>query len=235
MTTPFTQKIQNLAAGTIVQLFEIDLTSLGGTFFRWTPSTDEKMQPIVWRGNTYQPAPISASGFEMNAKGQFPRPKLQVSNVLQLAEPAVSQYNEMLGCTVTRWRVFAENLDHGTEPDPNAHFPVDIYSIDRRSDHNAIYIEWELASVLDQQGKQLPARQILRSCSHTYRVWDTVNNKFIYGTCPYSGTACFDINGNSTTSQNDVCSKQFGTGCKKRFGTAELPFQGFLGIAKQSQ
>lgn len=232
---PFTQRIQESNVGVIVELFEIDLTAFGGTFFRWTPSTDANQQPIKWRGNEYLPAPIMATGYEMNSKGQFPRPKLQVANVLQLAESAVNQYGELLGAIVTRWRVFAVNLDTGTEPDWNAHFPVDIYAIDRRSNHNSIYIEWELASILDQQGKKLPGRQVLRSCSHSYRTWDAVAGKFIYGSCPYSQAASFDINGNTTTSDKDVCSKHFGTGCKTRFGTDELPFMGFLGIAKQTQ
>lgn len=238
--TTLQEKIQKPSVGNFIELYHIDMTALsteGGHFF-FTPSLKQSdMQPPIWRGQQYTPFPVEGEGFETNAKGQFPRPKLRISNVLRLAEGVVTELNELIGATVTRWRVFEENLDNGTDPDSNAHFPPEIFKIDRRSGHNALWIEFELASFIDQEGKELPGRQVLTVCSHTYRVYDADLGDFNYKnvTCPYIGTQYFDINGSAVSKQNDVCSHKFGSGCRLRFGREPLPFRGFLGVKKQGE
>lgn len=232
----FKGTIQGSSLGDLVELYDVDLNPLGyNLIFRWVPSVNPDDSPIMWRGNAYYPTPILGSGFESTAQGQFPRPKLQVSNALRLAESAVKEYDELLGAEVTRWKVFKENLDNGSDPDQNAHFPLEVYRVDRRSDHNAVYIEFELASSLDQEGIKIPRRQVLRVCTHTYRKWNATTGTFDYTdvTCPYASAACFDKNGNPTSEGNDSCSKQFVTGCRARFGSADLPFRGFLGVQRR--
>ena len=54
-------------------------------------------------------------------------------------------------------------LDNGATPNPDVHFVPDIYTIDRKSAQTKILIEFELAAILDQQGKVIPARQIIAS------------------------------------------------------------------------
>jgi len=51
---------------------------------------------------------------------------------------------------------------YGT-PDPNAEFPQEIYSIDRKSTENREIVEFELASVLDLAGITCPKRQCTRA------------------------------------------------------------------------
>ena len=103
------------------------------------------------------------------------------------------------------------------------------------------YVEWELRSVLDLEGKYIPKRVCLRNiCTHRYRIWRVNEDleeggQFDYSCteCPYTGTVYFNKNGERTNlPSEDSCGKKL-SDCKKRFGeTAELPFGGFPGMTR---
>ena len=197
-------------------------------------NTAEAIKVPVWGGNTYTPIPIRAEGFEKTGQGKFPRPKLSFSNITGAGSQVMQQYGDIRGAQVTRTRMYADNLDNGLDPDALASYAPDVFRILRRSQQNRLGIEFELGSVLDQQGARLPARQVLRDvCPWRYRAWNANTAQFDYATgddgCPYTGSAYFDINGNTTADPaEDKCSQKLGTGCRARFGTsAELPFGGF--------
>jgi len=132
---------------------------------------------IVWAGDTYQRFPIQAEGFAFQ-KGQLPRPTLTVSNALGTITAILLNVNEtttgndLTGATVTRIRTLAKFLDavnfpsnvnpYGT-PDPNAEFPQEIYSIDRKSAENREVVTFELAAVIDLAGIRAPKRQCTRA------------------------------------------------------------------------
>jgi len=132
---------------------------------------------IVWAGDTYQRFPIQAEGFAFQ-KGQLPRPTLTVSNALGTITAILLNVNEtttgndLTGATVTRIRTLAKFLDavnfpnnvnpYGT-PDPNAEFPQEIYSIDRKSAENREIVTFELAAVIDLAGIRAPKRQCTRA------------------------------------------------------------------------
>lgn len=184
--------------------------------------------PIKWRGNSYQPRPVNVSGIEVTADGQIPRPKIEMSNVLGFGSQLCRDYNDLVGATVTRWMTYARFLDDGITPDENAYGPVQQFTIDQKVNHDNLVIEWEMASVLDQQGMVLPARQVIRDgCQLSYRVWN--GSAFIYssGGCPYTGGNYFEQNGDATVDPVlDQCS-QNSAGCKLRFPTGPIPFGGF--------
>ena len=190
----------------------------------------------MWRGNTYLPTPFTAEGFETNSSGTLPRPKLRVSNILGVLKSEMLQYNNLIGAKVTRWRTFAKHLDTGIDPDPDVYFPPDIYRIDRKASEDSSWIEFELSTVLDQQGVMLPRRQVLRStCTHVYRVYNPALAQFDYSkaTCPYADTRYYDERGNSTLlPAEDQCSKLVSTGCKKRFVNEALPTRAFPGVGR---
>src|SRR3954471_15038558 len=75
-------EIQKLAPSAMIELFELDATSVGGSVIRFHAGTNQLRQDIVWQGDTYNRFPIEATGFEFNGQGQFPRPKIRVSNIL---------------------------------------------------------------------------------------------------------------------------------------------------------
>ena len=131
---------------------------------------------IVWAGNSYQRFPVEANGFAFQ-KGQLPRPTLTVSNVLGtitsilLTVNQTTTGNDLTGATVTRIRTLAKFIDavnfaggvnpYGT-PDPNAEFPQEIYTIDRKSQETREVVTFELAAPIDMAGVRVPKRQCTR-------------------------------------------------------------------------
>jgi len=228
---------QKAVTDTVVTLFDIDLTALGGGVLRFTPELNNPDAPVVeWRGENYLPLPVAAEGFETTSGGQFPRPKLSISNVMSLVKSEMITYNNFIGAEVTRWRTWAKHLDTGVDPDPDIYFPLDVYVVDRKSLENSQVIEFELSTIIDQQGIFLPRRQILRNtCTHVYRIYDTVEETFDYSraTCPYGGTNYFNDRGEPVSlPAEDACSKLTSTGCKNRFPNEPLPTRAFPGVGR---
>lgn len=193
-----------------------------------TIQSDEAFAPLRWRGNNYQALPVEAEGFEVSGKGAHPRPRMRMSNVLGMGTTLSKQFNDLLGAKVTRWRTFSRFLDDGITPDPNAHLPVDVYYVDMKARHTKTEVEWELASILDQQGILLPGRQVLRhGCQLQYRVWDGSAFDYQDVSCPYVGANYFNAQNQPVANPaQDQCNHQL-SGCLRRFTGASVPFGGF--------
>ena len=224
------QEIHALAPGAIVVLYELDATAQGGAITRMHAGTNGLRQPVVWQGQTYQPFPIEADGFEFSGKGQLPRPVVRVANAMGVLSVLVRNYQDLIGAKFTRRRTMAKFLDAvnfpgGVNPtaDPTAALPDDVYFIDRKATENKVVVEFELAAAFDVAGVQLPARYITQNvCAWRYRVNDESSG------CPYSGTVYYDASDRPVASAAlDVCGKRLSS-CKARFGAAAvLPFGGF--------
>ena len=162
----------------VIELFTLTLkTDLHGanTVYRFHSGTNQVNQNIVWAGNSYTRFPIVAEGFAFQ-RGQLPRPKLIVSNALGTISAILQSVNtttagnDLTGATVTRIRTLARFIDNGNftgnnpfgTPDPNAEFPREIYSVDRKSAENREVVEFELAAVFDLAGIRVPKRQCTR-------------------------------------------------------------------------
>jgi len=74
-------QIQKLDPGAVVELFELDLTKLGGPVLRFHAGTNKLSQPVVWKAEVYEPFPIKAEGFDLSTNGTLPAPIVTVSNV----------------------------------------------------------------------------------------------------------------------------------------------------------
>ena len=232
---------QQPSADALVELYELDTrpcytiygVQQGGDVYRWTPGTLGGAI-VSFGGTQYLPLPIVGEGWEWNGQGRLPVPKLKISNIDHLAAALAIQFADVLGAFVTRTRTFAACLDGQPQADPTALFEPDVYVIDRKSEHQKAYLEFELAAAIDQRGKRLPGRAVLRdACPYTYRKWD--GTQFVPGTCPYAGAAQFKINENATADPaQDVCSHRL-SGCLARYGNNPLPFGGFPGVALVQQ
>lgn len=230
------QQGQAASLPSIIQLFQIDLTSLGGPVFNMCPTTDGAYQNVRFGGVEYGAIDLVADGFEVNGKGQMPRPRLRISNVLQLASAAVIEFDDLIGGKVTRLRTYRQHLDDGADPDGDAVIDRQEYYIRRKVNHNKQMIEWELACKIDLQGVKLPRRQIVRDyCSHQYRYWDATLGRFDYTgvTCPYVADQAYDeYDLPQTTGALDRCAKKLSS-CQARFGlSTPLPFRGFPGVGQ---
>jgi len=181
VNTAIFSDLQKINPSTIIELYALQLSStLHGatTVYRFHSGSNLNANgEIVWAGNSYLRFPIQITGFAFQ-NGQIPRPKLIVSNALGTLSAILLTVNEttvgndLTGAKVTRIRTLAKFIDavnftgntnpFGT-PDPNAEFPQEIYSIDRKATENREVVEFELASVLDLVGVTCPKRQCTRA------------------------------------------------------------------------
>lgn len=220
--------VQKLAPGAMVELFVLDATALGGSITRFHSGLNELAASVVWDGDTYTPFPIDASGFELSGRGTLPRPRVRIANVTGLISALVSELDDLVGATLTRKRTLVKYLDAvnftgGVNPtaDPTQAFPDEIWTVNRKSEENKVFVEFELAAVFDVAGVKLPRRQVVANvCPWVYRGAE----------CGYAGGAVADINDVATaTLASDQCGKRLAS-CKLRFGSfSELPYGGFPG------
>lgn len=220
------QDIQKLEPGSIIELFELDLTSIGGDYFRFHAGKNKLISNVTWQGLVYSAFPVNADGFELTGNDKLPRPTIAVANVTGIVSAALRDFNDLLGAKVTRKRTLTKYLDAVNFPgsvnptaDPDQHFADEIWYIDRKASENKMVVSFELATPWDVQGSKLPRRQVIaNTCTWRYRSAE----------CSFAGGAVADINDVPTTNINlDVCGKRL-TSCKLRFGEfAELPYGGF--------
>ena len=240
--TDFQRENQKLSTDPVVEMFEFDATNLGGGVYRFYSGAPSD-STIVWRGNLYVPLPIEASGWEFSGKGSLPTPTIRVSNVHLLMSSIIQDVGDPLGAQITRWVTYEKFLDGGSSPDADAH-RKEIYQIERKVSQDEAMVEFELSAAIDQDGRKLPSRQVVRGfCNHRYRV-STGPETFSYtnATCPYVGSGplaggdeegpYFTQSGLSTgDSTADVCGKKL-SDCRLRFIPLgePLPFRGFPAV-----
>lgn len=215
--------------------YERNVGALGGPLL---PPADQlevaTLGPRVrFQGQDYQPLPIEAEGFAWTGRGAPPRPRLRVANIGGVLGGLLGPGGDLLGATLTRLRTFRRFLDGEPDADPSAHFEPDIWRLERKTRQDAVLVEWELASVLEQEGRRLPGRQMLRDlCSHSYRRWTGSSFDYAAASCPYTGAAAFTEAGVPTWSSGDRCGKRLGD-CQLRFGVgAVLPTRAFPGLGR---
>lgn len=228
------QSAQQSQTSAPISLYTLDATVLGGDVLRFTAG-DVGTDIPTFDGNDYPPYPIRVEGFERVAAGPLPTPKLVIGNVNKVAAGLIAQYSDLLGATFTRLRTQVRFLDGEPDADPLAHWPIDVYRVERKAALSKEFAEWELAAAMDQEGRSLPGRIMTHSCDWRYRVWDPVGMVFDYSKaqCPYNLSPMFDLDGNPTSDPTqDACPKQLEGGCYKRFGRNNaLPFGGFPGMS----
>lgn len=240
MTSPIVSVSQSPNPGELVSLFRLDASSAGGQVYYFCQGATGGV-PVTFSGATYTPIDIEFQGMEINAGGVLPTPTMQISNTNGYIQDLVNTYGDIIGCELRRVRTFKRFLDGQPEADPSAFIGPDVFRIEQKTNENAVFIEWSLSAAIDQEGKMLPGRVVLRdTCVKRYRSFDPTNPSadglgFVYSTinpCPYTGAPCFDIKGNAVTADKDLCGRQQ-SDCKLRFGSDQpLPFGAFPGAAR---
>lgn len=228
MTTPteLVSEIYKLAPESVIELFILDATAIGGEVFRFHAGTNHLKSDVIWNGNTYVRYPVEATEFELNGQGQFPRPRLRVSNIFSSITSLLLLYDDLLGAMVTRKRTLAKFLDAANFPggvnpsaSPTSEFAEDVFYIDRKSSEDRDTVEFELASSIDLAGQYIPKRQVIQNIC----IW-----KYRSAECSYADPSSFTYDDRPTANPAlDVCGKRLSS-CKARFGEAnQLPFGGF--------
>lgn len=210
MSVP-TADIQTLNPSAVIELFELDVTSIGGSILRFHNGTNGLGASVVWQGVTYTAFPLQASDYDMSSKGVMPRPKIQIANVTGLIGAQLRAYEDLVGAKVTRKRTLLRFLDAvnfagGVNPsaDPAASFPDDVFFIEQKTSEDLNTIEFELTASNDLQGMVLPRRIVqAKTCG-----WNDAS------ICPYS------VGGQ--------CAKT-PAACATKWTTGGLPFGGYPG------
>ena len=223
---------QQSTPGTLINLFDINLSDTGvSAVYHFTPGILGSRKPR-WQGIDYDPLPITADGFEKNGRGEQPTPTLSMP-ATQLIVASVMALDDLRRARVTRWQVYEDNLDNGSQPTASF-FPPEVYMIQRKTRHNTStgIIEWELSTGLDLWGDMVPRRPATQKvCMWRYREWNGSAFSYINATCPFAGASVFDEDGRRVADPRlDKCGKAL-EDCEKRFGEqSPLPYGGFPGI-----
>lgn len=126
-------EIFSLTPSSLVELFEIDITSIAvdagilsasdtlfnydSGVFRFHNNIKLSGTSLWWRGMEYVALPVQIDGFETTSKGTLPTPKLRLSvnesgvNLLATLKEKMYQMGDLVGAKVTRIRTFLKYLD----------------------------------------------------------------------------------------------------------------------------
>lgn len=182
----------------LLSLWTLDGSSIGlDTLYRFVNTSNGVFQPVSVGGVQYVPFPIAVEGWESDAKGSLPRPKLSVSNINGFVSQLLLANGRSLdGATVTRQRINARFIDASNwpaqgrpawnTPDSTAAYAPEPFTINRKIVENPQVVQWELASSLETQGARLPKNIVTANAcvNHKYRETNT---------CNYSGPPVADI------------------------------------------
>lgn len=156
-------------------LWEFDLTAIGGGRYFFCNELNEKGEPVTWQGRQYEPYPIQAQDVEMNGKGPSPRVTLVVSNLFGLVTGMAEDLQSLVGASVVRHQVYARFLDAvnfsngNPEADPEQE-AVACYNVEQLSELDASTATIILASPAETDGSVVPGRTMLAdSCPWDYR------------------------------------------------------------------
>lgn len=227
-----------------LELYILDATILGGgvSYFTQGPLNGGE---LMFGGQAYQFLPIETNGFDYPGTGPLPTPTIKLSNQANVPMGLLIAFDDLRGATVTRMKTYQMFLDG--QPEANVAYvsTPDIYRVERKSYASFDYVELELASALDVQGRQLPFRVVLQgACTQTYRYWDQALDGgaggFVYtnASCPYTGDLYFDLSDNPTTANLDNCARKLQS-CNNRFNPPDtnpinpLPTRAFPGASTQ--
>lgn len=235
---------EGLRPGTEVELFMIDLTPIGVNQQFYFQQADAKGGSVWFGGHEYVPRPIRVTGFKKSSEEAPPEPTLAIGNLDKGGYQLLNDYSDLLGAKLVRIVTYAEFLDRladGVTPNPSAdanatHIP-EIWYIEQKGPSNRLQISFRLKSIMDLNGKRVPARDVLKTvCRRPYRHWNGTSFDYplVAGACPYTGTNYFSRSGVATTAPFDECGKD-PEGCQRRFPNTAMPGWFFPGVRRISR
>jgi|ERR1035437_8456522 lambda family phage minor tail protein L len=161
-------ELQTLDQGVpLVDLYNLDLTSLGGTVYYFTSTCYPDGTQVVWQYHTYLFIPIQSTGWEVmgsttQGSASQPTPTITISNANKVLLTAVVAMGNLVGAKLTRYRTFQKFLDNQSAADQTQYLGPDIFYINQKTSHTKHAISFQLINPIDMPGKQLPGRQVLK-------------------------------------------------------------------------
>ena len=183
--------LQGLQGDAIVDLWTLDLQPLDPTlspanrFVRFCNWVVADGQPVVSGSHVYTAIPYQAGGFNLKTEGVPPSPSITLGNVGLEWTGLVNKWDDLIGAKLIRRRILARYLDGGSNPDANAHWPDEEWTIQQKESESKLTVTFKLSTAFDLDGVTLPRRKALRyTCPWVYRGEG----------CDYSGPPVADIN-----------------------------------------
>lgn len=238
----FTQDIQQLEPGSIVQLIEIDGTEFGLEEIQrfhaynisaegWKSFAAPNLPSIIWQGNEYDPHPYELKGLELSSSGAQPKPGLSIGNIGNRASSLCLKYQDMVKAKVRIRTTLVKYLDAANweQGNPSANPQeerVQLFYVNAKTAETRIQVDFELSSPFDIQNLQLPTRQITPLCTWCMRGWYRTGNG-----CDYAGDRYFTKDGTPTDDPaKDMCGGRR-RDCEDRFGKGNPLPGGFFPAA----
>jgi len=177
MKTKINTELHNLDPSTLIELYQIDLKGKGRYYFHAGENGFKK--EIVFNSQEYDFIPMRATGFEYKGDGRLPRPSMTISNHMGFMSIKAVYFDDFIGHKVRRIKTFARFIDDVNfpnsvnpfgAPDFDETFAVDEYYVNQKTKEDKNLVEFELVSILELEGANVPARRIMADyCCWTYR------------------------------------------------------------------
>lgn len=223
--------LAKLEQNALIELFEVDLRGLkdadgmSGEVYRFYAGKNERSQPLVWQGKTYEPFGVKAEGFELSGQGPSNRPSLTLANLNGFITALCNRFDQCLGAIVRRRLVYMHYLDAvnfaggNKQADPTQE-ALSYFAIEQLTSLKRDVAQFTLALPSETDNALIGARMITATCCWLYRGVE----------CGYTGKAVADEKDQPTTDpKKDKCSGLL-TGCQLRNNTHN--YGGFVSVNK---
>lgn len=231
ISNQFKLDLAKLEQNALIELFEVDLRGLkdsdgiNGELYRFYAGKNERSQPIVWQGKTYDPFGVKAEGFEMSGQGPSNRPTLTLANINGFLTALCNRFEQCLGGILRRRLVYMHYLDGvnfkggNKQADPTQE-ALSYFVIEQLSSLKRDVAQFTLALPSETDNALIGARMITTTCCWLYRGVE----------CGYTGGAVADEKDQPTIDPKvDKCSGLL-TGCQMRNNTHN--YGGFVSVNK---
>lgn len=226
---------QKLEVDGLINLYELDARNLGAGILRFHghasfKDNGEWKPNIIWQGETYEPLAIKVSELELRSDGKASTPSLAIANNINGIQGAVSayclQFKDFADAKLKVIITMAKYLDalNFSTGNPNAanESKEQIWYIEQKTSENAQQVTFELSNPIDNEGREIPVRQITSLCE-----W-ACKGRYRGEECGYTGTAMYTEKGELTDDPaQDKCGGRL-RDCRLHFGENQpLSYGGF--------
>lgn len=175
MTDLIVKDVQKQDPGSaLVELFELELDSSNTVYFH--SGVEEDLSTVQFREEggtirTYTVLPLQAKGFKSDPSATSAKPTITFANVSDTFKTSISDYDLLLGATLTRRTTLQKYLvGESGDSTPPVEFPKQIYIFDRISAQSKTAVTFECTTPYDLQGITLPKRQVIaNACPWLYQ------------------------------------------------------------------
>ena len=149
MTSLLSREAQSLNPSSVIHLFTLDASNVGGAIHRFCTEREADGSPVMFGGNQFPQISVKTEGFEWNSDGTLPRPKMSASALNDTFYSLIVLTNGAQGALLLRERTLAKFLDGHEYGGRGIKFSSDLYIVDRVTTLTKSLVTLELITPLD--------------------------------------------------------------------------------------